>query len=77
MTMNEAVRFRITELLERNNITLYELSKRSGIPKSTLQSLMDGSGGSPKLRTIEKIADGFQISVRDFFDSAFFADSLY
>lgn len=72
MSLNDAVRYRILDLCEQHNLTVYQLSKRSGIPRSTLQSIMDGKSGSPELRNIKRAADGFSMTVRDFFDSELF-----
>jgi len=72
MKLRKAFFYRITELCEQNNISFYELGKRAGIPKTTLQSIKDGTSASPGLSTIQKIADGFEMSVRDFFCSELF-----
>ncbi|MGP1348081.1 MAG: helix-turn-helix domain-containing protein [Stomatobaculum sp.] len=71
MTAHAALFFRIQELCDLQNITLYELAKRAGLPKSTLLSAVR-SNGNPSLGTLAKIADGFQLTLREFFDSELF-----
>lgn len=72
MEATEIFAVRVRELLELRNMTWYGLAKRSGVPKTTLQAIRDGSNTDVKLETIKKIADGFELSVRDFFDSDLF-----
>ena len=49
MKLRDAFILRVTELCERENLTLYQLSKRAGLPKSTLLSAMDPERGNPGL----------------------------
>lgn len=72
MTEREAFLARVRELCDLQNLTLYELSKRSGLPKSTLLSALDAERANPSLRTISRIADGFDMTLQEFFDSEFF-----
>lgn len=72
MQLNEAVSTRIRELLNQRNMTQYELSKKSGVPQSTLSTVMNCTFNSMKLRIIYEICEGFEISVREFFDSPLF-----
>ena len=72
MQMNEAVSKRVAELLIQHNMTQYQLSSKSGIPKSTISNIMKCSYDSVKLRIIHEICQGFQISITDFFSSSLF-----
>ena len=65
---------RVMELCEQENLTLYQLSRISGIPKSTLRSAMHPEQGNPGLKTITAIAAGFGLSLQEFFDSGLFRD---
>ena len=65
--IEEIVFNRITELLEYNNWTPYKLAKESGIPYSSLNNLLNKKN-CPTIVTLEKICDGFHISLGDFFD---------
>ena len=72
MQMNEAVSKRVAELLIQHNMTQYQLSSKSGNPKSTISNIMKCSYDSVKLRIIHEICQGFQISITDFFSSSLF-----
>ena len=74
MHLNQAVSLRLTELLTKYNMTQYELSAKSGVPKSTIHNIIHCSYDSVKLRIIHEICQGFQISITDFFDSPLFEE---
>lgn len=58
---------RINELLESNRWTPYKLAKESGIPYSSLNNLLKHKN-CPTIPTLEKICNGFNITLKDFFD---------
>lgn len=72
MNIGEALKKRIFELTIKYNKTFYELSKISGLPKSTIRKIATGKSKSPNLANIEKIALAFGLSLHDFFDSELF-----
>lgn len=72
MKLNQAVSMRITELLQQQGMTQYQLYIKSGVPKSTLSNLISCSYDSVKLRIIHEICQGFEITIPDFFDSPLF-----
>lgn len=72
MRLNQAFILRVTELCERENLTLYQLSRRAGLPKSTLLSAMDPEKGNPGLGTVEAVLRGLRVSAAEFFDSELF-----
>ncbi len=72
MKLNEAVAFRIKELCKERGITQYQLYLKTGVPQSTLSTIMKCSYPSMKLRVIYEICDGLEIDLADFFASAVF-----
>ncbi len=72
MKLNEAVSLRLRELLAENHMTQYQLFTRSGVPKSTLNNLINCSYDSVKLRILHEICQGFEISLTEFFTSPLF-----
>lgn len=60
---------RIYELCDERNITPNALSYLSGIPQSTLKSILGGESKNPGIVTLKKLCDGFEISIIDFFDT--------
>lgn len=69
---NEAIAARIRELCEQNNLTQYALSMKSGVPQSTLSTIMSCTFRSMKIRIIYEICEGLEIEIKDFFDSPLF-----
>ena len=72
MNVGQAVRERIAELCEEKHITINKLANISGITQSTLNNIMSGRNNSTTISTIQKICDGLEITVTDFFDSPVF-----
>ncbi|MEE0265728.1 MAG: helix-turn-helix transcriptional regulator [Acutalibacteraceae bacterium] len=72
MQLNEAVSKRITELCKERCLTQYQLSLKSGVPQSTLSTIINCSFPSMKMRIIHEICEGFEITLKDFFDSPLF-----
>ena len=75
MNVGQAVRERIAELCEEKHITINKLANISGITQSTLNNIMSGRNNSTTISTIQKICDGLEITVTDFFDSPLFLGS--
>lgn len=73
MNVGQAVRKRIAELCEEKHITINKLANISGITQSTLNNIMSGRNNSTTISTIQKICDGLEITVTDFFDSPLFS----
>jgi len=73
MKLNEAVSKRITELCAKRDMTQYALSIKSGVPQSTLSTIINCTFPSVKLRIIYEICEGLEITLGEFFDSPLFA----
>ena len=72
MQLNEAIATRIKELCKEKNLTQYQLHLKSGVPQSTLSTIMKCLYPSMKLRIIHEICEGFEITLEDFFRSPLF-----
>lgn len=72
MKLQKAVALRITNLLIKHNMTRYALCKKIVMPEQTLKNIIDERNQDIKLTTIAKIADGFNLSIEEFF-----ADPLF
>ena len=72
MRVGEAVRFRILDLCRENHITLNKLSTTCGITQSTLNNIVSGRNTTTTVSTIQKICDGLEITILDFFSSPLF-----
>lgn len=59
---------RIKRLCEKKNMSMYALSKRSGISQSSLSNLMK-RGSIPSFFTLDRICDGLGITLAQFFSN--------
>lgn len=60
---------RIRQLCKERDITPNALSYLSGIPQSTLKSILNGESKNPGLVTVKKICDGLDVTLIEFFDT--------
>ncbi len=72
MRVREATVARIRELLKRDRLNLYTLSYKTGVPISTLKCILNGRSKNPGIVNIEKIAEGFNMTIREFYNSDLF-----
>lgn len=72
MNTKEAVAKRILELCEERQMAVNALATLSGIPPSTIYSMLNEKSKNPGIVSLKKICDGLEISIRDFFDSELF-----
>lgn len=56
----------INDLLIKNNMTSYELAKKTGLTTNTIYQLAKGTSKDVKLSTLIKIADALDISLDEF-----------
>lgn len=57
---------RINQLCEKQNITKYQLAKRSGMSESSISNLLNRHS-DPRFTTLSRICDGFGITLSQFF----------
>ena len=74
MTICEATSKRIEQLCRQKRLTGYSLTFQAGMPPSTFKSIMNGKSKNPGICNIKKIAEGFGMTIREFFDSDIFND---
>lgn len=74
MKLNQAVSKRLSELLNERNMTQYQLSMKSGVPKSTIGNIINCSYDSVKLRVIHELCQGLNMDLPSFFASPLFQE---
>ena len=74
MNIKKAVEKRIQELCAQKDIAINSLANISGVPPSTVYSLLNEKSQNPGIVTIKKLCDGLGVTVREFFDRPFFDD---
>lgn len=72
MKAYEAVAQRILDLCAERNITVNAIANISGLPSSTVKSIIYGISKNPGIATIKALCDGFEISLNDFFNDEVF-----
>ena len=72
MTIGEAVGERILKLCKDRNLTVNKLATISGITQSTLNNIVSRRNHSTTVSTIQKICDGLEITITEFFTDGLF-----
>lgn len=72
MRTKDAIRRRIQELCLEHNLTVNGLSTKCGITQSTVSNIVSGRNNSATISTIQKICDGLDMDLPEFFDSDLF-----
>ena len=72
MNTKEAVAKRIIELCQNRDIAINALGNISGVPSSTIYSMLNTKSQNPGVVSIKKLCDGLDITLREFFNSDLF-----
>ncbi|MBQ3235397.1 MAG: helix-turn-helix transcriptional regulator [Clostridia bacterium] len=77
MKLQRAVALKINNLLLEHNLSRYALCKKIVMPEQTLKNIIDERNKDINLSTIAKIAEGFNLSLEEFFkDDLFKKDNI-
>ena len=68
MSLAEAIALRVEQLLKENNLTQYKLYKLSGVSQTTISEIRAKKNKAPNLYVIYELAQGFNISLFEFFN---------
>ena len=72
MTAKEAVAERIRDICRERNMAINALANESGVSPSTVYSMLNEKSQNPGVVSLQKLCDGWQITLRQFFDSSLF-----
>lgn len=72
MNAKEAVAKRIIELCKSKSIAINQLANISGMSPSTIYSMLNEKSQNPGIVSIQKLCDGLEINLREFFNSSLF-----
>lgn len=72
MNAKEAVANRILELCHERDIAFNSLANISGVSPSTVYSMLNNSSKNPGVVSLQKLCDGLEITLREFFNSPLF-----
>ena len=76
MELTEAITKRIIELQKQRKINSSKLALRAGLSDSTVSDVIRGVTRAPQISTLLHICEGFDIELKDFFDSEIFKDVI-
>ena len=74
MNTKEAVAARIIQLCKEKQIAINSLADISGVPPSTVYSMLNDKSQNPGIVSIKKLCDGFGITLGQFFSAPEFDD---
>lgn len=69
MTIVEPTKLRIEELCNERGLNFCRLATNSGVPYTTIKSIVYNQSKNPSITTIKKICNGLDITITDFFDT--------
>lgn len=76
-TLSDAIVDRLLKYMGEQNLTQYKLASLSGVPFSTIKSIMQKRTKSIDLKTLISISNGLGISVAEFLDDkSFLSENL-
>lgn len=69
MELSQAIRVRITNLIEERNLNVSKLSTMAGISRATLSKFLSGQRKYLRIDIIEYICEGLNMKLKEFFDN--------
>lgn len=66
ITMQEAVRQRLEQLMNEQGLTISELARRSALRQSTVQDIAKGKSRNPSMQAVYQIALGLGLTLSEF-----------
>ena len=72
ITMQEAVRQRLEQLMNEQGLTISELARRSALRQSTVQDIAKGRSRNPSMQAVYQIASGLGLTLSEFTDDDLF-----
>lgn len=74
MEVGKAITNRILRLCQERGLSVNKLCILSGVTQSTVNNIVNGRNHSATVATIQKLCDGLDITLREFFDDPLFED---
>ena len=72
MSISDAVRDRLVELIKERNLTINGLSNLAGVAQSTVDDFVKGKSINIRIITLKKLIDALDMTITDFFDTETF-----
>ena len=68
MKLEQAIAKRLKQCLKERHMTQYELFKRTGVPQSTISTILNGKVKAILSTTIYQLCVGLDMEISEFFD---------
>lgn len=68
--------FAIKPIRKKKNLTLYELSKRTGISRTYLRNIENNKTFNPTMFILKKISEALEVEIKDLFYSPYEVETL-
>jgi len=68
MTYSDAITKRLKDLCSERKITINRLADLSGVAQSTVENIIKGNSKDPRLKTLNKLANGLNMTVSELLD---------
>lgn len=68
MNLKNALVNRLNDLITKRHLTHYQLSLKSGVPESTISTILSGKTNTIKLSTLYDLCCALDCELKDFFD---------
>lgn len=68
MEYSKLFALRIRQLCTKHGITINKLASMSGLKQSTIDNIIRGASKNPKIKTLHKIANTFNMTLSEFLD---------
>lgn len=72
MELSDAIVIRLKQLMKEKNMKAYDLSIKSGMPRSTLSLFLNRETKTIRLENLLYLCEGLDIELKDFFDDKVF-----
>ncbi len=74
MSLAEAIKIRINNLMKEKGFSQYDFYTKGGIPKATVSQALNGTRERLAVKTVYEIISTMGISLKEFFDDPVFDD---
>ena len=74
MTLQDAVRTRLAEIMKEKGFPAYRICREGGVPRATISQILSGKNGRIKVDTLYQIIATMDVSFEAFFHSDLFRD---
>ena len=72
MTLAQAIKMRMTDLMKKKNFSQYDFYKKGGIPKATASQVLNETRERIAVKTVYEMISTMGVSLKEFFNDPIF-----